>query len=74
MINQCQKDESEQSAAATFGTRDCDLDVIAKRIQSGEAILEVIAYPWGVEYELCKPPQHLDSVARTKQRTRPVGT
>ena len=30
-----------------------DMDSLRKRIQSGQAYLRVVAYPWGVEFEVC---------------------
>jgi len=30
-----------------------DMDSLRRRIQSGQAYLRVVAYPWGVEFEVC---------------------
>jgi hypothetical protein len=30
-----------------------DMESLRKRIQSGRAYLRVVAYPWGVEFEVC---------------------
>jgi len=29
-----------------------DMDSVRQRIESGQAFLRVVAYPWGVEFEL----------------------
>ena len=30
------------------------VDLLAQRIRSGRALLEVVAYPWGVEFGICE--------------------
>ena len=32
-----------------------DMDSLRSKIQSGRAYLRVVAYPWGVEFEVCEP-------------------
>jgi len=31
-----------------------DVDLLAEKIRSGRAFLQVIAYPWGVEFDVCE--------------------
>jgi hypothetical protein len=31
-----------------------DIGRIAERIRAGQAFLKVVAYPWGVEFEVCE--------------------
>jgi hypothetical protein len=32
-----------------------EIDLLSEKIRSGEAILRVVAYPWGVEFDVCEP-------------------
>jgi len=36
-----------------FGDTAEDVERIAQRIRAGQAFLKVVAYPWGVEFEVC---------------------
>jgi hypothetical protein len=36
------------------GVKD-DMNSISKEIGSGRAFLKVVAYPWGVEFDVCSP-------------------
>jgi len=31
-----------------------DVATVSKEIESGRAFLKVVAYPWGVEFEVCE--------------------
>jgi hypothetical protein len=31
-----------------------DIDSVTERIHSGKAVLKVVAYPWGVEFDVCE--------------------
>jgi len=31
-----------------------DIDSITEKIHSGKALLRVVAYPWGVEFDVCE--------------------
>lgn len=42
-----------QLKASQFGETPEDVSRIAERIRAGEAFLKVVAYPWGVEFEVC---------------------
>lgn len=33
---------------------EADVDSISERIGSGRAFLKVVAYPWGVEFDVCE--------------------
>jgi hypothetical protein len=34
-----------------------DIDSIREKIHSGRAFLRVVAYPWGVEFDVCEVKQ-----------------
>ena len=55
MLRECQ---TVKPKLITTGTRDIsrdNIDSIIERIRSREAILRVVAYPWGVEFDICEP-------------------
>ena len=68
MINESQTDKAKVATAVSVGSVDDGVDAIAERIRSGEAILEVVAYPWGVEFELCESPELLDITSAAKRK------
>ena len=51
MLNQGQ---SVKPNSASEDAADNGIDLIAEKIRSGEALLRVVAYPWGVEFDVCE--------------------
>ena len=37
-----------------IGEQDNDVSSAAERIKAGQAFLKVVAYPWGVEFDVCE--------------------
>jgi len=33
-----------------------EIDLVTEKIRSGEALLRVVSYPWGIEFDVCEPP------------------
>jgi hypothetical protein len=49
MINESQNNGSKET-----------IDSLAEEIRGGKALLRVIAYPWGVEFDVCEFPTRLE--------------
>ena len=73
MINERQTDKRKGSSSASVGEMG-EAEAMAERIRSGEAILEVVAYPWGVEFEVCESPQLLDIASSVKRKAPQVSS
>jgi hypothetical protein len=46
--------EVVQFRSSHIGETAEDVSRIAESIRSGQAFLKVVAYPWGVEFEVCE--------------------
>ena len=55
MLNQGQAVKPNRAVTVPEVTASVEIDILAERIRSGEAHLRAIAYPWGVEIEVCEP-------------------
>jgi len=54
MLNQSQAVKPNRAVTVPEVTASVEIDSLAERIRTGEAHLRVIAYPWGVEFEVCE--------------------
>jgi hypothetical protein len=55
MLGEIQTVRQEEATAASKDITIDEVDSIAERIRLGAAVLRVVAYPWGVEFDVCDP-------------------
>jgi len=55
MITEYQTVKSKAAATVSRDISRDEIDLITDKIRSGEALLRVVAYPWGVEFDVCEP-------------------
>lgn len=54
MLNQHQTDRSKEAVSVPIDMMYDEIDSLPEKIRSGKAVLEVVAYPWGVEFDVCE--------------------
>ena len=55
MITEYQTVKPKAAATVSRDISRDEIDLITDKIRSGEALLRVVAYPWGVEFDVCEP-------------------
>ena len=55
MLNEIQTVKRDKAEPSSADVASDEIDVVIKRLRSGEAHLTAVAYPWGVELDLCEP-------------------
>jgi len=55
MLSEIQTVRPEGATIVSKDITSDEVDSIAERIRLGAAVLRVVAYPWGVEFDVCDP-------------------
>jgi hypothetical protein len=56
MIRQSQTVVPKETSPVSIDADRDGIDSLAEKILAGKALLRVVAYPWGVEFDVCELP------------------
>jgi hypothetical protein len=56
MIIESQTGVSKEASPVSIDTDRDGIDSLAEKILTGRVLLRVVAYPWGVEFDVCEIP------------------
>ena len=54
MLRECQTVRPKGAVTVSRDISGYEIDLLREKIRSGEALLRVVAYDWGVEFDVCE--------------------
>jgi hypothetical protein len=72
MIIESQTVVSKEASPVSIDMDRDGIDSLAEKILAGKALLRVVAYPWGVEFDVCELPSPPRVETVTNQAAVPI--